>query len=174
MADKHHLFAVTYWLLKAAALLLFVIMGAIVLGLIGLGIAAVVGFDPEVMADMGMSMPQIVRVGVFALLAALVCLVMLQVAVMLTTRIVESAMSGNPFVPENATRLTQIGWLMLAMEVAGMLVNMTLSYLLPEKIADDINFETAPVGLFGILLIFVMAQIFRHGTELRADLEGTV
>ena len=32
----------------------------------------------------------------------------------------------------------------------------------------------SPGGLFAVLMIFVLARIFRHGSEMRADLEGTV
>jgi hypothetical protein len=31
-----------------------------------------------------------------------------------------------------------------------------------------------PVGVIAILMIFVLAQIFRRGSEMRAELEATV
>jgi hypothetical protein len=179
MAGKHNLFAVTYWLLNAATLLIFLLIGAMVLGLFALLGASAFGLLTqtevmEVVRDLGMEAGQIVLVGAFALLSALACTVLLLFAVMLTTRIVESAMNGNPFVPQNADRLMQIGWLLLGIEVAGWFIEPMLEFLVPEKLSDGINFDMAPVGLIGILLIFVMAQIFRHGSEMRADLEGTV
>lgn len=174
-AKQHHLFAVTYWLLQAATLFMFLINGAIVLALGALLGASVLGLlDMEVVRDLGMPVSQIVLVGSFALLAALVSVMLLTFAIMATTRIVESAMNGNPFVPENATRLWQIGWLLAAMEVIGWFVGPAIAGMLPERLAQNITFETSMVGPIGILLVFVLAQIFRHGTELRADLEGTV
>jgi hypothetical protein len=178
-AKQHQLFAVTYWLLQAATLFMFLIVGAIVLALIALVGASAFGLltEPEVaevVRDLGMPEGQIVLVGAFALLAALVCVLLLTFAIMLTTRIVESAMEGNPFVAKNADRLMQIGWLLLAIEVSGWFIGPAIIAMVPEKLADGITFDTSVVGLLGVLLIFVLAQIFRHGTELRADLEGTV
>lgn len=181
MADKNNLFAITYWLLNAATLLIFLLMGVMVLGLIAL--LAVTSFGVlseaevmEVVRDTGMQMGQIAMVGSFALLAGLVCTLLLLFAVILTTRIVESAMTGNPFVPENADRLNKIGCLLLGIQVASWFITPALSAMIPEKVADEINFnfDMSPVGLMGILLIFVLAQIFRHGAKLSSDLEGTV
>ena len=36
------------------------------------------------------------------------------------------------------------------------------------------GFDFSPLGVLAILLVFVLAQIFRHGSEMRAELEGTV
>ncbi len=180
MSEKQlSLFAVTYWLLQAATLFMFLIVGALVLALLAFLGASAFGLltapeVQEVVQDLGMPAKQIVLVGSFALLAALVCVLLLTFAVMLTTRIVESAMNGNPFVARNADRLMQIGWLLLATEVAGWLIGPAIIAMVPEKLADGITFETSVVGPIGILLVFVLAQIFRHGTQLRDDLEGTV
>lgn len=177
MAEKHHLFKVTHWLLKAAALLTFVLIGILVLSLIALlGFVAIVGVNHvELPMDLGgMSGGQLATVGALVLLAALICVGLALFAIMLTTRIIETAISGNPFVSENAGRLMQIGWLLLGIEAAGLLVNPILAYLLPEKLVTSIHFEVSPVALLAILLIFVLAQIFRHGSEMRAELEATV
>jgi hypothetical protein len=121
-----------------------------------------------------MSGAQLATVGAVALSAALICIVMALFAIMLTTRIVETAMSGSPFVNENAGRLMRIGWLLLGIEAIGFLINLMLAYLLPEKLITSIDLEVSPVALLAILLIFVLAQIFRHGSEMRAELEATV
>lgn len=177
MAEKHHLFKVTHWLLKAAALLTFALIGILTLSLIALlGFVAIVGVNHvDLPMDLGgMSGGQLATVSALVLLAALICVGMALFAIMLTTRIIETAISGNPFVSENAGRLVQIGWLLLGIEAAGLLVNPILAYLLPEKLVTSIHFEVSPVALLAILLIFVLAQIFRHGSEMRAELEATV
>jgi hypothetical protein len=48
--------------------------------------------------------------------------------------------------------------------------------MVPERLAHEmnVNFDMSPVGLMGVLLIFVLAQIFRRGAQMRAELEGTV
>jgi hypothetical protein len=47
---------------------------------------------------------------------------------------------------------------------------------LPEKVSEHVSvgFDFSPVGVLAALMIFVLAQIFRHGAEMRAELEGTV
>ena len=48
--------------------------------------------------------------------------------------------------------------------------------MMPEKIREHVSggFDVSPVGILAALLIFVLAQIFRRGSEMRAELEGTV
>jgi hypothetical protein len=40
----------------------------------------------------------------------------------------------------------------------------------PLRISDNFN----PTGWLAILLLFVLAQVFREGTRMREDLAGTV
>lgn len=177
MADKHHLFKVTHWLLKAATLLALALIGILALSLVALlAFVAIVGVNHvDLPIDLGgMSGGQLATVGAFVLLAALICVGMALFAIMLTTRIIETAISGSPFVNENAGRLIRIGWLLLGIEAIGLLINLMLAYLLPEKLVTSTHLEVSPVALLAILLIFVLAQIFRHGSEMRAELEATV
>src|SRR5262249_18753127 len=95
----------------------------------------------------------------------------------LIAKIVESAMLGDPFVGQNATRLNQIGCIFLAMELLGWITGWVVDPLLQKLPPDthlDLGFDFSPVGLLGILLVFVLAQVFRRGSEMRAELEGTV
>ena len=177
MPGKKHLFEVTYWLLKAATLLAFALVGLLALALTALlAFVAIVGVNHvELPMDLGgMNGGQLATVGAVALMAALLCVVMALFAIMLTTRIIETAISGNPFVNENAKRLMRIGWLLLGIEAIGFMINLMLAYLLPEKLVTSIDLEVSPVALLAILLIFVLAQIFHHGSEMRAELEATV
>ena len=36
------------------------------------------------------------------------------------------------------------------------------------------GFDLSPIGVLAVLLIFVLAQIFHRGAQMRAELEGTV
>jgi dipeptide/tripeptide permease len=69
----------------------------------------------------------------------------------------------------------QIGWLLLAMQAIGFAADMLMS-VFPEQINEHVHagFDLSPIGVLAALLIFVLAQIFRQGTQMRADLEGTV
>jgi hypothetical protein len=78
-------------------------------------------------------------------------------------RIVDSAMTGDPFVPENARRLRRIGWLLLVM---------TLLIEAGEWISEGISIPMG--GLVTVLLVFVLAQIFDKGSHMRAELQETI
>lgn len=87
--------------------------------------------------------------------------------VWLLRAIVDSARSGDPFVPENAARLRRIGWLVVAANVAHILA----SPALPPTLQD----QTAGYpGLVTILLVFVLARIFETGTRMRTEIQETV
>jgi hypothetical protein len=78
-------------------------------------------------------------------------------------RVIDSAITGDPFVPENARRLRRIGWLLLVM---------TLLIEAGEWISEGISIPVG--GLVTVLLVFVLAQIFDKGSHMRAELQDTV
>ena len=92
----------------------------------------------------------------------------------MTARIVKTA-EADPFVEDNARRLMQIGWLLVAMQIVGLTAGMIVS-LFPQAMRDHVQagFDPSPIGILAVLLIFVLAQIFRRGAQMRAELEGTV
>lgn len=90
--------------------------------------------------------------------------------------IIDSVGEGDPFVPQNASRLSVMGWLtlgiqLIALPIAGIA-------LLAAKAFEEQNFTVdAGLDLGGIILavtLFILARVFRHGAAMRADLEGTV
>lgn len=94
--------------------------------------------------------------------------------------IIATVGEGEPFVPANAERLNFMAWLLLATQLlaiplAGFVVELA-------KWADDIEGvnimgEVDPFDMTGILMVlvlFILARVFRHGAALREDLEGTV
>jgi hypothetical protein len=90
--------------------------------------------------------------------------------------IVRSVGDGDPFIPDNADRLTAMGWTMLAINIAAMPLAALGAYIAQLVGENDVSLK-AGVDFGGIILIltlFVLARVFRHGAALRADLEGTV
>lgn len=82
--------------------------------------------------------------------------------------------TGDPFQPENADRLSKMGWLTVALQLC-MFVLAPLVSKIAERIGEpggglDLTFD----GLLLALVLFVLARVFRHGTAMRDDLEGTV
>ncbi len=96
--------------------------------------------------------------------------------ILLTWRIVDSVGQGDPFAEENADRLRSMGWATLLIQ--GLVIGATA---IARWIATFVP-EGEGYGEFGIngtgfllpLVLFILARVFRLGTQMRDDLEGTV
>jgi hypothetical protein len=96
--------------------------------------------------------------------------------------IITSVGEGDPFIPENAQRLGAMAWLLLVHEVVAVLVGIVRVHAanLVDGLVDGGGRHTidlSPYDLDGVLLVivlFILARVFRYGAAMRADLEGTV
>ncbi|UVI39709.1 DUF2975 domain-containing protein [Qipengyuania spongiae] len=91
--------------------------------------------------------------------------------------IIGTVQEGDPFIPENARRLEAMAWLLLGWEVLAVLVGLLRLHLanLVMEIDNSLDWSFADLdGLLVIVILFILARIFRHGAEMREDLEGTV
>lgn len=179
MASNPRLFTVTQWLVRAGmvacgfgAIVLCLCLGA--LALIGAGL-----WNPSRMPEMveGVPRDQVVLIAALAVAAGLVLLALAVLILRSIDQIVGSAIGGDPFIVENADRLARIGWLLVAIYGVQFAVGAAMGVLVPVQLKDNLKFDGfdfSVVGVLAILLIFVLAQIFRRGSEMRAELEGTV
>jgi hypothetical protein len=93
--------------------------------------------------------------------------------------IVKSVDRGDPFEPENANRLSRMGWLMVGGYVLGLVLGAIAAWI-KEVAGDagpldmDANFDLGGGGILLILTLFILARVFRQGTAMREELEGTV
>jgi hypothetical protein len=87
---------------------------------------------------------------------------------------VESVRAGDPFVAANADRLQTIAWVLLTLQLLGLVI---------EAIARAVSIPGHPIelhagfsinGWLTVLLTFLLARVFAEGTLMREDLEGTV
>jgi hypothetical protein len=133
----------------------------------------------------GVPRNQLLAVAAVAIAGGVIYVLLAMLIFVLFTKIVETAMTGDPFVAQNADRLTKAGWLLLGLHGVAFVTGIAALSMVPrhlmEKAGEDaaslIHINTgdpSPVGIISILLIFVLAQIFRRGAEMRAELEGTV
>jgi len=91
-------------------------------------------------------------------------------------RIVDSVGAGDPFAPENAERLSRMGWLALSVFALSLPLG-TLGAWIAAQVDQgtlDIDFAGGGSGLVLALVLFILARVFRHGAAMREDLEGTV
>jgi hypothetical protein len=112
--------------------------------------------------------------GLLALTAALLALLVLFLRHM--KRIIDTVAEGDPFIPANAERLRSMAWLMLGIQLIALPVGALESYIQQslEGEADSLSFEFDLNSLALILVLFILARVFRRGAEMRDDLEGTV
>ena len=89
-------------------------------------------------------------------------------------RVFATLIQGRPFRPENVRRLQVIGAALVVLEIAGYalswLVGPGLGTTEPHGRAGGVNVS----GWFSILVVFVLAEVFREGARLQAEAELTV
>jgi len=127
-----------------------------------LGVGAVAGHEAIVAG-----MRTIMAIGIAAVPIAYVVLKEL-------SRIVESVRDGDPFSAGNAARLRTIAWALLGLELLHLLVVAIASAVSTREVPLRIDGGVTVTGWLAVMLLFVLAQVFREGTRLRDDLEGTV
>lgn len=92
--------------------------------------------------------------------------------------IVNSVGGGDPFDPRNADRLAAMGWFAVAGQVLVVPLIAIAAWFEPylEKAGEhaDVGFDVDPGAILLILILFILARVFRKGAEMRAELEGTV
>jgi hypothetical protein len=89
-------------------------------------------------------------------------------------RIIGTVGDGDPFVPVNARRLSAMGWISVAVHVVSIPTAALAKWT--QSVTHDMHFQVdLPLsGLFLALVLFILARVFREGTRMREDLEGTV
>lgn len=171
---------------KGILYFLMVVMGIAAMGCL-VGMVALFAFPQHIAIELGKDAPgldfaqfrwmlEIILMLVIALLA------MLFRIFLLLKRMVDTVSEGDPFVPDNASRLTEMAWLALAVQVIGLPIA-GLGMWLRDVAEDasghgnvDVNVDggLSGNGLLLMLILFILARVFRKGAEMRAELEGTV
>lgn len=85
-------------------------------------------------------------------------------------QVVSTVATGDPFVTENANRLTALGWIALAVQA----LDIPLSIAADYAVDGPVNYSLDPGPLLLAVVLFILARVFRLGAVMRADLEGTV
>lgn len=94
-------------------------------------------------------------------------------------KIIETVAEGDPFVPDNADRLTRMAWLLTGVygvSIVMAFVAVTVAEWAKSIGEADIHFAVGfdLSAILTIVILFILARVFRKGTEMRDDLEGTV
>lgn len=91
-------------------------------------------------------------------------------------RIIDTVRENDPFTAENADRITRMGWIALGFQIAAITIGALATYLSMTLPSEDftVDFEFSLTGLLLAIVLFILARVFKHGAEMREDLEGTV
>lgn len=94
----------------------------------------------------------------------------------LLKQMINSVGEGDPFISENADRLTRMGWLAVTIESLKIPTG-AIAIFIATQVKEDtftIDLDFSFTGLLVALVLFILARVFRHGADMRDDLEGTV
>ncbi|MBK6800084.1 DUF2975 domain-containing protein [Novosphingobium sp.] len=154
-------------------------LAAVVAGSVVLAAGFVLAFHDQVLVKLGEHAPGAQG---WEVLAA-ICLILALVAAMAAMaflwlremrRIIDSVAGGDPFVPENADRLQKMGWLTVAIELTAIPVGGIGAWITTVVEDATSDFGISPGGVLLAIVLFILARVFREGTAMRSELEGTV
>jgi hypothetical protein len=157
---------------------LWVALGALILG----GVAILIfqplttganinieGVDPKAVSDL-IDKPQA--------LAGLIFIVAAYIGVLIVVlnrlrRVFETLILGDPFRPQNVARLRIVGFALIALEALGYIVHRVTDMFVAGR-ARGFSLSVNLTGWFAILVVFVLAEVFREGARLRQDADLTI
>lgn len=87
-------------------------------------------------------------------------------------RIFTTLTAGDPFHPDNVRRLRLIGLILAGLECGRYLVWALSAWLLPS--VDRKEPTLSLTAWFSVLVVFVLAEVFREGARLRREAELTI
>jgi hypothetical protein len=88
-------------------------------------------------------------------------------------RVFETLIVGDPFRPQNVARLRVVGFALIALEVLGYIVHRVTDMFVRDR-AHSVSLSVNLTGWFAILVVFVLAEVFREGARLRQDADLTI
>ena len=150
------------------------LVGVFILALLVASLAA-----PEVlMRALGMSAEVgniTFRIGMrLVMVFGIVAVVLTHIVLTRLLAIVDTVSDGDPFILENAARLQQIAWAVLAGEILHLVIVMVATGIATPETAIDIRWKMSITRWLVVLLLFVLARVFETGARMREELEGTV
>jgi Protein of unknown function (DUF2975) len=180
MPGDRKLFAFTQWVLNAGVIVTMLLIGLYVLGVAAMVLALMTSRVPldriAHWTGVTMTADEIGRMALAAFAGAIVAIALVHFILRALRRVVASASVGDPFIETNAAELVRVAWLLLGVEVIATSIKPMVYVLAPDAVRASIHHTVniSVTGLFAVLLIFVLAQIFRRGSEMRAELAGTI
>ncbi|MDX1704684.1 MAG: DUF2975 domain-containing protein, partial [Altererythrobacter ishigakiensis] len=157
-------------LLKAARILITIIQV-----ILGIGFAALLVATPTVIfsqSHIADELAATATANVGAIAISIACVLVLGAAMVsvayyflrLLKQMINSVGDGDPFIAENADRLTRMGWLAVSIEGLKIPIGAIMIFIttqLKEEFTIDADFSFT--GLLIALVLFILARVFRQG-----------
>ncbi len=150
------------------------IVAAILMAFLAVLLSDAGGFRSELLARFDEPVRDPIRDFLYAVLA-LTPPVTAAVHILLTrlTALVGDAARGLAFTDANAARLRMMGWALLAINMVDIAYGW-LSVRASAETGEYFGWSFSLTGWIAVPMLFVLAHVFREGTAMREDLEGTV
>jgi hypothetical protein len=87
-------------------------------------------------------------------------------------KVLAALTQGDPFHPANVGRLHAIGLALVGLEAVGYLMRLSVRWFV--RVEEPWRFSLNATGWFAILVVFVLAEVFREGARLRQEAELTI
>jgi hypothetical protein len=142
-------------------------------GVIGVGIVVLllVSFNPQLLPDVVRSHVPGGPIGAALHLAGVeLYAIGVVVIVQRLRRVFGTMTAGDPFHPDNVRRLRVIGMVLALLEIDRYVFGALDRFLLHVPAATGLNLT----AWFAVLVIVVLAEVFREGARLRRDAELTI
>ena len=168
---------------KVLTIIMQIAMGIAGIALL-IGIPALFIFQSDIAAELaaevGEQAAELPLLSIAALMAMAVVVVgMIFLFFDRLRKIIGTVGEGDPFAPANAQRLNAMAWLLLGVQIIA--IPMAGVGLTLAKWADATGHESITIdagldltGILMVVVLFILARVFRIGAAMREDLEGTV
>ena len=87
-------------------------------------------------------------------------------------RVFASLTAGDPFHPDNVRRLRRVGLILAVLELGRYPWSVVEFWLSPTHATNSMSVNLT--AWFAVLVVFVLAEVFREGARLRQDAELTI
>ena len=141
--------------------------------------ALLLSFNPSILSGLRESSPaaftELVKNGpsmAGGLVGAAFYLAGILVIVAALRRIFTTLTAGDPFHPDNVARLRLIGLMLAGLELGRYAFWAVSAWLFPSLKRDDPSLGLT--AWFSVLVVFVLAEVFREGARLRREAELTI
>lgn len=172
---RDRLLVVAAWALRALLVVNAVMLVVFVGGLIGSFVFAG-ALDARLLAKYGAAFDASAAIAAMRSLGLLGLLLIGVLHVIFTSllRMVASVEAGDPFVAVNAARLQTIGWALLAAQVIDLGFGAVAGWMVSIGAEIGAGWQPSTMGWLAVLLVFVLARVFKIGARMRDEIEGTI